>query len=165
MTSFYQCARRSMPPAAALAATTAFVSMSFSKTNDDIKEIDEDYKFGLPNGMMQHQSSSGLFKKHQYNSLFYSPAFSLFSKHSRSTVALCESPQQKQLHQKSNNNIPYKPVDPTEPVTDPNVEIKSSDGKKIVKAGMWGGEEEDGLVRNKYAFHLYLSNLMYNSHT
>ena len=153
-----------MPPAAALAATTAFLSMSFSKTNDDIKEIDEDYKFGLPNGMMQHQSSSGLFKKHQYNSLFYSPAFSLFSKRLRSTVALCESPHQ-QHHQQSNNNIPYKPVDPTEPVTDPNVEIKSSDGKKIVKAGMWGGEEEDGLVRNKYAFHLYLSNLMYNSHT
>ena len=151
MTSFYQCARRSMPPAAALAATTAFVSMSFSKTNDDIKEIDEDYKFGLPNGMM-HQSSSGLFKKHQYNSLFYSPAFSLFSKRLRSTVALCESPHQ-QHHQQSNNNIPYKPVDPTEPVTDPNVEIKSSDGKKIVKAGMWGGEEEDGLVRKlKYIF-------------
>ena len=124
-----------MPPVVAVAAVA---SMSFSKTNDD-KEVVEHYKYGLPNGRM-HQSCSGLFKTHQYNSPFSSPAF-LFSKHSRSTVALCE--------QKLNNNIPYKPVDPTEPVTDPNVEIRSSDGKKIVKAGMWGGEEEDGLVRKK----------------
>lgn len=140
-----------MPPAAAVAAATAVVSMSFSKTND-VKEVDE-------NGRM-HQSSSGLFQKHEYNSPFYSPAF-LFSKHSRRIVTLCESPRQQQQHQKSNNNIPYKPVDPTEPVTDPNVEIRSSDGKKIVKAGMWGGEEEDGLVRKLNYIFMYLMHVMY----
>lgn len=146
-----QLARRSFPPAAAAATATAAAFLSLPVEADNSKEgnavTNPDGKSSAwtnvitapraPPSLEAPNSSLRLFRLS--SNVSFSPFFQ--------NAAFCEAPRAKPADGQV-PSTPYKPVDPTEPITENPSSFLNSDGQEVKMGGsMWGGgADNDALV-------------------
>mmetsp|Transcript_27488 Transcript_27488/g.56493 ORF Transcript_27488/g.56493 Transcript_27488/m.56493 type:complete len:481 (-) Transcript_27488:109-1551(-) len=138
-----QLARRSFPPAAAAATVTAAAFLSLPVEADTTKDgnavTKPDGKSSAwtnfitvsrtPPSLEAPNSSLPLFRLS--SNISFSPFFQ--------NAAFCEAPRAKPADGQV-LSTPYKPVDPTEPITENPSSFLNSDGKEVKMGGsMWGG--------------------------
>ncbi len=124
------CGRHYLSSTVAVATATTILATFSSPHDGSAKDANE--------GMQCRRS----FFEQSRQSIYLNHPALLFA-YPQKSISFCEAP-----HSSLHPNVTYKPSDPAEPVADPSgdVDVTSSDGRKVhVKGGMSGAEQE-GLV-------------------
>ena len=146
--------------AAATATTVLATSISprDGSAQDDVHFVGSNANEGI-------QCRRSFFEQSRQTTHLNHPALSFA--YPQKSISFCEAP-----HPSLHPNAIYKPSDSAEPHADPSadVDVTTSDGRKVhVKGGMWGAEQE-GLVGhckiNIAQFHFIplLANFYYSFH-